>query len=192
MVVSRGLPITLPRTPLPFSRDRGAAETECLHGLLKLLGRKVGMLQRHGGERGEPAGMRRAELRELFVLCRDQLAREIAIGAVPERIDAEDLEVDPLPIHRFEPPWTHQQRAVRRRRLTEHLPDTGHHAVGVEVHRPGAAPAAAFSTIADGPQPPPRAPSYRRAAAMACSRCLLASSSALRDPSGLGPVYSTM
>jgi hypothetical protein len=69
------------------------------HGRLELLHRKLGVLQRQRREGREPIRMRRGELRQLLVLDADDLGRQIAISAVPIRVDREHLHVDRLGIH---------------------------------------------------------------------------------------------
>ncbi len=84
------------------SPDGGAAQAERLDAVDKLLDREIRMLQRHGREGDEALLMRRAEFGELFVLNPDELRREVALGLVPERIDAERLDVDALRVHRLD------------------------------------------------------------------------------------------
>ena len=82
--------------------DGGAAQPEPLDSVFQLLGRQIGKLQRHRREPDEPIRMRRAPRGELLVLDGHDLARELAFGRVPERVDAQDLHVDPLLVDRFE------------------------------------------------------------------------------------------
>ena len=82
--------------------DGGAAEAVPLHRLLELLGGEVRVLQGHRRERDEALRVGRARRRELLVLEGDDLSREIAVGLVPARVDAERLDVDALLVHRLQ------------------------------------------------------------------------------------------
>ena len=57
------------------------------------------MLHRHGGEGDEAVRMRGDQLGELLVLQLDQRLGLVAVGVVPERIDADRLHVDALLVH---------------------------------------------------------------------------------------------
>ena len=74
--------------------DADAAEAEILDRMLDLLGGEIGVLQRRRREGDEAVGMAGAELDQLLVLDPDQLGRGVALGAVPERVDAERLDID--------------------------------------------------------------------------------------------------
>ena len=52
--------------------DRGAAQAEPLDAVLELLGRQIGMLQRHRRERDEAIGMCRHPLGQSLVLRRER------------------------------------------------------------------------------------------------------------------------
>ena len=71
--------------------------------MLELLRGEVGKLEGHRGERDEAVGIARADLDEPFVVETHDFASGIAIGPVPERIDAERLHVDALRVHVAEP-----------------------------------------------------------------------------------------
>src|SRR6266571_1464329 len=62
----------------------------------------LAVLQRERCEGGEAVRPRRAQLGELLVLHLDDLGREVALPAVPERIDREHLHVDRLRVHALE------------------------------------------------------------------------------------------
>jgi hypothetical protein len=62
-----------------------AAEAELFDRVLDLLGGKVGMLQRGGGEGDEAVRIAGAEFGEGLVLDADQLGGGIALGPVPKR-----------------------------------------------------------------------------------------------------------
>ncbi len=76
-----------------------AAETEGLDGVLDLFGGEVGILQGGGGKGDEPIGLRGAELDQCLVLHPDQFGCCIALGSVPEGIDAERLDIDASLVH---------------------------------------------------------------------------------------------
>jgi hypothetical protein len=67
--------------------------------MLELLDRQVGELERHGCEGDKPVRVGCAELGEPVVLNADNLCRDLALGAVPGRVDAQCLHVDALRIH---------------------------------------------------------------------------------------------
>src|SRR5438094_3324991 len=69
----------------------GAAQAVLLDALFQLLGGEVWVLERHRRERDEAFGVRGAGFRQLFVLDPDQLARDVAVGPVPVRVDAQGL-----------------------------------------------------------------------------------------------------
>jgi hypothetical protein len=71
--------------------------------VLELLRGEVGKLERDRGERDEAVRVLRADLDEPLVVETHHFRRGLAIGAVPEGIDAERLHVDPLRVHRPEP-----------------------------------------------------------------------------------------
>ena len=82
--------------------DRGAAQPLFFHRGFELLDGEIRELQRQRGEGGETVGLRRAEFGELFVLYPDDLGGEVAILAIPERVDRQHLHVDALCVHRLE------------------------------------------------------------------------------------------
>ena len=83
--------------------DRGALQALLLHRGLELLHREVGRLQGERGEGGEAVGLGGAELGQLLVLQLDDLARELAVAAVPEGVDRQHFHVDGLRVHRLQP-----------------------------------------------------------------------------------------
>jgi len=82
--------------------DGGAAQPQPLDGILQLLGRQIGMLQRDRRERDKTIRMRHNPLREPFVLDLHDPAREVAIGLIPPvAIDAQRLNVETLLVHQL-------------------------------------------------------------------------------------------
>ena len=121
--------------------DRHAAQAEPLHAVFELLGREIGMLQRHRREADESIRVGGAERRQLLVLALDQLRGELAVDRVPERVDAEDLDVDALRVHGAKP--LSQRLPVEQQRssapwlaagLLSNSVASGHGAVRVHVH----------------------------------------------------------
>jgi hypothetical protein len=102
----------------------GAADRRPLQPLLpdrrlELLHGEGRILQGERGEGCEPVGLGGTELGQLVVLDRHDLGRQIAIAAVPERVDRQDLHVDRLGIHGLQPVVDLDEglrRAVDRRR----------------------------------------------------------------------------
>ena len=88
------------------------AQAELLHRMLELLRCELRKLQRHGGERDETVRVLAAKLRELLVVQAHDLARRVAIGLVPDRIDAERLDVDVLLVHRLHALFGHDDDAL--------------------------------------------------------------------------------
>ena len=86
---------------LPFdaAADGGAAQAELSDRLVQLIGREVGMLQRQRRHPDEAIGVLGAPLRDLFVLERDEIARQRAIGRVAPGVDVDRLVVDALRVH---------------------------------------------------------------------------------------------
>ena len=69
----------------------------------ELLGGQLGKLQRHRCERDEAVRVGRAHLRQLLILQVDQLGRQILVGRIPERVDADGLDVDAHLVHLLNP-----------------------------------------------------------------------------------------
>ena len=67
------------------STDSGAAQPQLLDAFFQLLGREVGMLQRHRCEGHKPLRMGGAQLRQFLVLDLDQLARHVSLQARTSR-----------------------------------------------------------------------------------------------------------
>ena len=82
--------------------DRHAAQAQLLDAVFELLHGQIGMLHRDGGEGDEAVRMRCDELGEFLVLQLDQLVGDVALGVIPERIDADRLHVDALLVHGLE------------------------------------------------------------------------------------------
>ena len=102
------------RLALDVAADRRAARAEILHGMLELLGREIGELQRNRRQRHEAVGVLLAPSREHLVVQRDDIFRDCAIPRVPpEEVDAERLNVDAALVHRGEPFGTEHDRRRR-------------------------------------------------------------------------------
>jgi hypothetical protein len=83
--------------------DRYAAQTEFLHCVLDLLRGEVGKLEADRSKRDEAVGIARANLYQPFVIETHDFRGSIAIGPIPERIDAERFHVDALHVHVAQP-----------------------------------------------------------------------------------------
>ena len=79
--------------------DRHPAQPELLDAVFELLDGQLRVLHGSGRESDEAIRMRRAQLGELLVLRFDEFFGEVAVGLVPERIDADRLDVDALRVH---------------------------------------------------------------------------------------------
>ena len=92
------------------------------------------MLQGRRREGDEAVGVGGAELDQRLVLDPDQLGRDVALGAIPVRVDAERLDVDALRIHRRDARAgvVHQQ-ARRFERMIDQRHRRRHGAMGVDV-----------------------------------------------------------
>ena len=89
--------------------ERDATQPESPDAFLQLSGREVGVLQADGRKPHESIRKRGAALRELLVLLVYQPAGEVPVDRVPERIDAENLDIDSHRIH-----FPHALRADRQ------------------------------------------------------------------------------
>ena len=67
--------------------------------MFELLDGEIGKLQRHRGVAQETAGKGPAHLCDFFTLEIEHPARQIAVRSVPERVDAEHLDVDTVFVH---------------------------------------------------------------------------------------------
>src|SRR5262245_41404047 len=76
-----------------------AAKPQFLDRVLDLLRSEVRKLQRRRREADETIGMTGTEVDERLVLHLDQLFSRVALGAVPERVDAQRLDIDARPVH---------------------------------------------------------------------------------------------
>ena len=115
------------------------------------------MLDRDRRERDESIGTCGTERGEPAVLRVHDASGQIAIGAVPPRIDAQYLDVDALLVHALETLVAHHQRPRRRcrgRPLERRAAHDVHHVrnedVGVHVHRLHASAPDADLTTAGG------------------------------------------
>jgi len=132
-------PLTLP----PIS-----AQSELLDRVVELLGGEVRVLQGHRRQADKTVRLCGADFGELLVLQLDDLPGEVGLGLVPEdRVEAQRLDVDALPIHRRDPFRRNDERW--RRRLQPHQRvRLGHVAMGVQIDRPDA-----LSADSDFPSP---------------------------------------
>ena len=117
---------------LDAAADRHAAQAELLDAVFELLHREVGVLHRDRREGDEAVGMRRDERGKLLVLQLDHRFGLVALGVVPERIDADRLHVDALLVHRLEAVGANDK--IGRPELEpHHVHDLRKHAVRVHV-----------------------------------------------------------
>src|SRR5215471_10121579 len=116
--------------------DPEAAQPQSLDRVFELLDRELRVLQSNRRKGDKTVGHRGAELCQLFILKLDQLGRSVAIGAVPERVDAERFDIDALGVHlgdavgkvRPQQPWGFERMIDHRRRFRNN-------GVGVDVDR---------------------------------------------------------
>ena len=120
-----------------MTADRRAAEPKILDGVLELLGREIGKLQRDRAQAYEPRGVLLAPGRDALVVRGDDGARVGAARRVPPiGVDAERLDVDAAFVHRREAlgPEHERRRGDARRVDTRHaLRNLREHAVRVHV-----------------------------------------------------------
>ena len=89
-------------------------EPEILDGVLELLGREIGKLQRDRAQADEPRRVLFAPRGDAFVVRGDDGARIVAVGRVPPiGVDAERLNVDAALVHGREPLGAEHQRRRR-------------------------------------------------------------------------------
>src|SRR5215510_898907 len=111
-----------------------AAKPEFLDRVLDLLRSEVGKLQRRRREADETIGMTGTELDQRLVLHFDQLFSRVALGAVPERVDAQRLDIDARLVHVREavPDIRPKQRGCFER-VIDQLRGVGNDAVRVHI-----------------------------------------------------------
>ena len=68
-------------SPVDVPADGGAARAQFLDGVLELLRRQIGKLQRDRGQRNVAVRMRLAPFRQLFIVKLDDLGGQVAIRA---------------------------------------------------------------------------------------------------------------
>src|SRR5207302_5174561 len=111
-----------------------AAEAEVLDRMLDLLRGEVGMLDGSGRKGDKAVGMTGTELRQRLVVEADQLGRGIALGAVPEGVDAERLDIDAGAVHLGEPVADIRPQEPRRlERMVDYLRGVGNDAMRVDI-----------------------------------------------------------
>jgi len=122
--------------------DRSAAKTQLPDRFIQLIGRQIWILQRNGSHAHKSVRMRRAPLRNFFILHFDDLARQAALRRVPPGIDVDDLIVDALGVHILQSLRVTEgngarevvPRCRRQRGVLDQVPDLRHETVGVNVH----------------------------------------------------------
>src|SRR6201997_38182 len=110
------------------------AKPEFLDRVLDLLRSEVRKLQRRRREADETIGMTGTELDQRLVLHLDQLFGHVALGAVPERVDAQRLDIDARLVHLREavPDIRPKQRGCFER-MIDQLRGVGNDAVRVHI-----------------------------------------------------------
>ncbi len=116
--------------------DRAATQPQVPDAFLQLLRCEIRVLQRHGREAHESIIVGRADVCNSLVLRPDQPAGQALVDLVPERIDAENLEIDAHFIHGAQTVWADGEWTIGLRRSSHHLPDTCDLAVRVKVDDP--------------------------------------------------------
>src|SRR6266849_1640887 len=89
----------------PGKRSRVPSKIKCWRAIVVSSGlphRQVWILQGERGEGGEAVRTRSAQLGQFFVLDLDDLGGGVAVLAIPEWVDGENLHVDRLSIHALE------------------------------------------------------------------------------------------
>ena len=137
----------------------GNASADCrslqshLHGVFQLFGRQIRKLQSDRAIcRKAPFGAVLHHLRELLILEIDEPCGQIALGPVPERIDAHYLNVDAFLIHDceacFPERWIAVSNALQRRRASlfksrslQEAPHFRHVDVAMHINRLDSLPA---------------------------------------------------
>jgi hypothetical protein len=99
------------RFALDVAADGGPLEPELLDGIVQLLGRQIGMLQRGRRQPDEAFRIRLAPFRDAFVMHAHDLGREVALGRIPPiLVDGDHLHVDAARIHAVEAILPHDLR----------------------------------------------------------------------------------
>src|SRR5262245_13213902 len=111
-----------------------AAKPEVLDRVLDLLRGQVGKLQRRRREADETIGVTGTELDQRLVLHFDQLFGRVALGAVPERVDAQRLDIDARLVHvREAVPDIRPKQRGGFERVIDQLGGVGNDAVCVHI-----------------------------------------------------------
>ncbi len=120
--------------PGDAAADRQAAQPQSFDRVLELLDRQLRVLQCDGRKSDEAVRGGGAELGQLLVLDPDQLGRGVAVGAIPEGVDAERLDIDPLGIHLGDAVGkVRPQEARRLQRMVDHRRRLRNDGMGVDV-----------------------------------------------------------
>ena len=141
--------------PGDAAADREAAQPQSLDRMFELLDGELGMLQGHRCEGDKAVRRRGAELGQLFVLDADQLGRRVALRAIPKRVDAERLDIDPLRVHLLDAVGNIGPQQPRRlQRVVDHRRRLGNDRMGMDID--GLDPLAVDDHLAPPPLPRPR------------------------------------
>src|SRR6266478_3641989 len=83
--------------------DQATAHVLLLHAPFQLVRCKLGELHRHGSQTYKSFRMARAQFFDCLILDLDDLAGQIPLCPIPERIDAHNLHIDSFPVHALQP-----------------------------------------------------------------------------------------
>ena len=126
---------------LAAASDRGPTKAQPPDRFIQLIGRQIGVLQRNRRHAHKSVRMRRAPLRDFFVLQLDDVARQAALCRVSPGVDVDDLIVDALGIHILESLRVTEgygagevvSRCRGQRSVLHEVPDLRDETVGVNV-----------------------------------------------------------
>src|SRR5262245_16815765 len=133
---------------LDAAADGGADQAKLLHAALELLGSDLRILQCDRRIADKAARESLAHLRDLGGVQIEHAAGEIAVGGVPERVDAERLHVDAISVHvddarhldwKAEAALQLLPRGALERRAVDEIEHGRHCAVRMHVDGPHAA-----------------------------------------------------
>src|SRR5690349_18745970 len=92
--------------------DCRSAQPQFFYGMFQLLNREIRELKRHRGKGDETVRLLPAKIREAFVVDLDDLLGAVAIGRVPERVDAKRFDIDALLVHGTQAFFGHEDDAL--------------------------------------------------------------------------------